>query len=224
MNIEAAGITIEVIRRRTKKLILAVKPDGTVKLTAPARVSKAMLTEFAQKNTDWIKGRLSSLDSRSYRAPLKLESGERLTIWGEEYTLSIVTGNSYSARICESIVVLSAPDRADNKRLEQAITELYRGLLKEEAAVLVPKWERITGLYCSSWQTKNMKTRWGTCNSDAGRIWLSIGLVAYPKECLEYVILHELTHLKHKNHGADFKAQLDNHMPNWREIKKTLRQ
>ena len=77
-------------------------------------------------------------------------------------------------------------------------------------------------LYCDSWQTKYMTTRWGTCNTNTRKIWLNLQLAKKPIECLEYVILHELAHLKVKNHGADFVAILDQHMPYWKDIRQRL--
>jgi hypothetical protein len=67
-----------------------------------------------------------------------------------------------------------------------------------------------------------MKTRWGSCNSKAGRIWINLQMAEKPPECLEYVVLHEIIHLKIHNHGREFKNMLDRYMPYWREIRKHL--
>lgn len=86
----------------------------------------------------------------------------------------------------------------------------------------MPKWEKITGLKCSSWQSEYMTTKWGSCNTATRKIWLNLQLAKKPIECLEYVILHELAHLKVKNHGAEFVAILEQYMPNWRERRQDL--
>ena len=88
--------------------------------------------------------------------------------------------------------------------------------------IYLPKWEKITGLYCDSWQTKYMTTRWGTCNINKKKLWFNLQLAKKPPECLEYIVLHELAHLKEKTHNKDFVAILDSYMPNWREIKQKL--
>lgn len=95
-------------------------------------------------------------------------------------------------------------------------------MLKEKIEIYLPKWESITGLHCDSWQTKYMTTRWGTCNTNTRKIWLNLQLAKKPTECLEYVILHELTHLKIRNHSKDFVAIMDHYMPYWRDIKQKL--
>ena len=95
-------------------------------------------------------------------------------------------------------------------------------MLKAEVKKYLPKWERITGLQCSSWQSKYMTTKWGTCNTTTGKIWLNLQLAKKPIECLEYVILHELVHLRVRNHGSEFVAEMNRYLQNWREIRKQL--
>ncbi|GHT18150.1 hypothetical protein FACS1894189_5550 [Planctomycetales bacterium] len=80
----------------------------------------------------------------------------------------------------------------------------------------------MTGLKCDSWQTKYMTSKWGTCNITDRKIWFNLQLAKKPVECLEYIILHELIHLKIKNHNADFTAQMEKYMPFWREVKNKL--
>ena len=118
--------------------------------------------------------------------------------------------------------LLTVRKESTAKQREAFVNEWYRGLLKEQIEKYLPLWEQRTGLHCSAWQTKYMTTRWGTCNTKTGKIWLNLQLAKKPPECLEYVILHELTHLKIRNHGDDFVAYMDEHMPYWREIRKKL--
>ena len=82
--------------------------------------------------------------------------------------------------------------------------------------------EIVEGKKSSSFQLKKMKTRWGTCNTRTKKIWLNFELCRKSDECIEYVILHELTHLKVPNHGKDFSDFMDRYMPYWREIRMTL--
>lgn len=100
--------------------------------------------------------------------------------------------------------------------------ESDRDTLRELIEIILPKWERVTGLCCSSWQIRDMKTRWGTCNTQTGKIWLSLQLARQPIEFIEYVVLHELIHLKIPGHGKDFKEMLDLYMPDWREKRKMI--
>ena len=95
--------------------------------------------------------------------------------------------------------------------------------LREEIAELLPKWEERTGLHCSGFQIRDMKTRWGSCNTRTGKLWFSLMLAWQPRECVEYVILHEFLHLRYPDHGAAFHAALDRMMPDNRARRALLR-
>jgi len=86
--------------------------------------------------------------------------------------------------------------------------------------VLIPKWESITGLHPAGYKMRAMRTRWATCNIRTRMLCFSTMLYDKPDEFVEYVVLHELAHLKVANHGADFKALLTFYMPNWRVVRK----
>ena len=96
--------------------------------------------------------------------------------------------------------------------------------LRADIAELLSKWERITGLKCSTWQIRKMKTRWGSCNVKTKKIWFNLYLAKTNTRCLEYIILHELLHVKIADHGAEFKEHMDYYMPSWREIRKEMKE
>ena len=104
-------------------------------------------------------------------------------------------------------------------RPEQREAVLLRWL-REQLKVLIPplleKWQPTLGVQASFWGIKRMKTKWGSCNTDAGRIWLNFELVKKPAQCLEYVVVHELLHLIERNHSDEFRSLLDRHLPKWR--------
>ena len=95
--------------------------------------------------------------------------------------------------------------------------ELMRNVLNRQISELVPVWEEKTGLHCTEWIIRDMKSRWGSCNTRTGKITFSLQLATMPEDFVEYVILHELLHLRVPNHGSDFKAELDKYMPDWKE-------
>ena len=110
----------------------------------------------------------------------------------------------------------------DTSQRESLLNDFYREALSNQIAARLPLWEARTGLHPSAWQIKNMKTRWGTCNTATRKIWLNLQLAKQPPVCLDYVIAHELTHLRYPGHGQDFQAFLTRAMPNWPEVRKTL--
>jgi predicted metal-dependent hydrolase len=88
--------------------------------------------------------------------------------------------------------------------------------LKALSPNLIAKWEPVIGVQVAEWGIKRMKTRWGTCNADARRIWLNLELAKKPPQCLEYILVHEMVHLLEWRHNDRFKTLMDRVMPQWR--------
>lgn len=219
-----AGIPVELQRKNIKNLHLYVlPPDGRVRISAPMRLSVERITEFVLPKLDWIRDRQKKLSEHPYAPEPKYESGETIVLFGVPYLLSVESGSGKSRMILEDrrAILTVRPDSTFEQR-KTVVNEWYRTLLKEQVGRLLPEWEAVTGLYSDSWQTKNMKTRWGTCNTRTRKIWLNLQLAQKPVGCLEYVILHELAHLKVPDHGKEFEALLDRYMPDWRERRRIL--
>lgn len=87
---------------------------------------------------------------------------------------------------------------------------------------LLEKWQPVVGVEVASWGVKKMKTKWGSCNIDARRIWLNLELAKKPMQCLEYIIVHELVHLVERHHNERFTALMYAHFPQWRQYRATL--
>ena len=226
MVIVVDGISAEVVRKRIRTLRLTVlPPDGRVRISAPMLLPKSAILAFAESKTGWIRNQQEKMKQRQAQQPAELQyvSGETLPVWGREYTLYVREEARWSVTPAGDMLVLAAPGNSTREQREARMNEWYRTLLKAETERRLPVWEQKTGLYCDTWQTKNMKTRWGTCNPGARRIWLSVQLAKKPPECLDYVILHELTHLKIRNHGKDFWQFVERYMPDWRERRKLLK-
>ena len=224
MQIEISGIEIEVQKKNIKNLhLVVVPPNGKVRVSAPMHLSDDSIKMFVRTKLSWIKKQQDKFAKQPRQSEREYVSGETLYFFGQQYFLRVMysyKGNSLILSGNEAILTVRKESTASQR--EAFVNEWYRELLKEQIAKLLPKWEEKTGLYCSTWQTKYMITKWGTCNTKTKKIWLNLQLAKKPIECLEYVILHELAHLKVKNHNSDFIAILDNHMPFWRETRKLL--
>ena len=224
MQMEISGIKIEVQKKNIKNLHLVVAPpEGKVRVSAPMHLSDESIAMFIRTKLGWIKKQQEKFKKQPRQTEREYVSGETLYVWGQQYFLRVdysYKGNSLVLEGNEAILTVRKESTASQR--EAFVNEWYRALLKEKIETYLPKWEKITGLHCDSWQTKYMTTRWGTCNTNTGKIWLNLQLAKKPIECLEYVILHELTHLKVRNHSKEFVALMDRYMPYWREIKKLL--
>ena len=100
--------------------------------------------------------------------------------------------------------------------------EWYRAQLKELLPPVIAKWEKRMGVHLNEFAIKKMKTKWGTCNREARRIWLNLELAKKPFECIEYIVVHEMVHLLERNHNDRFVALMDRYLPEWKELKKEL--
>jgi predicted metal-dependent hydrolase len=107
---------------------------------------------------------------------------------------------------------------------ENVMTNWYRKTLKDQLPELIEKWQKVVGVEVAEWEVKKMKTKWGTCNASAKRIWLNLELAKKPEHCVEYIIVHELVHFLERNHTDRFVAYMDKFMPSWRNYKQELNQ
>lgn len=224
MQIQVANISIEVIKKNIKNMHLAVlPPDGRVRVSAPVTLSNDSIAMFVRTKLDWIRKQQETFRNQPRQSERQYVSGETIYVWGKQYFLQVeysYKGNNLV--LSGDRAILTVRKESTTQQRENFVNEWYRTLLKAEISKLLPKWEKMTGLYCSSWQTKYMTTKWGTCNTVNKKIWLNLQLAKKPLECLEYVILHELAHLKVKDHGPTFVAILDRYMPYWKERKQLL--
>lgn len=108
------------------------------------------------------------------------------------------------------------------EKKQEILHAFYRAELKKLIPELLDKWQPILDVTASAWGIKRMKTKWGTCNIEARRIWLNLELAKKPVQCLEYILVHELTHLLERHHNERFTGLLDQHLPQWRTLREEL--
>ena len=223
MELNISGIPINVCKKRIKNMHLYVKPpNGNVMVSAPLTMSNEAIERFVRTRASWVKKQIDKFDNQPRQSEREFVSGETLYVWGKQYYLQTEFSNKNSLVLSSDKALLTVRKENTAKQRENFVREWYRKLLKVEIARLLPKWEKITALKVTGWQTKYMITRWGTCNANTGTIWLNLQLAKKTPECLEYVILHELVHLVEKSHNERFVSLMDQYMPMWREVKVTL--
>ncbi len=218
------GLSVTIVRKSIKNMHLRVlSPDGEIQITAPNRLPLSQIDRFVREKRGWIEARQQQLAERPAATNPAFADGQTVYLWGGSYTLRLEEasrGRSTLRRGQE--IVLSVHPEDDTSQRESLLNDFYREALSNQIAARLPLWEARTGLHPSAWQIKNMKTRWGTCNTATRKIWLNLQLAKQPPVCLDYVIAHELTHLRYPGHGQDFQAFLTRAMPNWPEVRKTL--
>ena len=119
-------------------------------------------------------------------------------------------------------LVLYVRSNSPTEKRAEAMREWYRKQLKEILFPLIVKWERVIGVQATKWEVKQMKTLWGSCNHRTGNIIFNLELAKKPLSCIEYIVVHELLHLKIRLHNEAFTSEIGALLPNWRHLKDQL--
>lgn len=223
MQITVSGIDVQVNKKNIKNMHLSVKPPlGKVVVSAPLLLSTKSIENFVRLNLGWIKKQQEKFINQPRMSARQYVSGETYYIFGKQFFLEFIPSKKRTFKIDGTKILLYMPENSSVENRQKFIREKFRKILIEQLERLIPKWEETTNLHCESIKTKYMTTRWGTCNSKAKRIWINLQMVEKPLECLEYIILHELIHLKISNHGKDFIEMMNQFMPDWKDRKNLL--
>lgn len=218
-------IPIDVTHKNVKHLRIVAYPSRkSVRISSPNHVSRQEVREFAESKAGWIQKHFENpqLDNRDVVD--SFGDGTIHYLWGEPFRLRIVEDSDrYYVRQLDhrNVELYVKPGSTENVR-ERVMREWYRRELKQPIPSLIKKWEPIMGVTVNEWNVKKMKTRWGTCNTKAGRIWISLHLVKKEPEFLEYILVHEMTHLLERGHTRRFYRLMDSFHSSWREIDRRL--
>jgi len=222
-----SGIAVQVVRKNIKNMHLAVyPPDGRVRVSAPTRVSDETVRLAVISRLNWIRKRQQTLEQQLRQGRRLMVTGESHFVEGRRYRLDVTESDSPAAielRNRQRLHMSVRPGTSPDKRLE-LLQQWYRRRLQARLPSLLEKWEPLIGVSANECRIKRMKTRWGTCNIDARRIWLNLELAKKPPECLEYILVHELVHLRERHHNDRFKALMDRYLPTWRLCRDRLNQ
>lgn len=218
-------ISIEIIRKPIKNMYLRIHATtGSVTVTAPLKLSLKTIQNHLQSKLTWIIAAREKAVARKPATPtlIKMESGEKHLFLGKEYTLSMQT-NAPSQRIViqDDMLFFYLKTKARNEPLLY-LQAWYKQQMLALLPSLIQKWEPIIGVRVHAFGVKAMKTRWGSCNVVAHRIWLNLKLIQKPLICLEYVLVHEMVHLLEANHSKRFYALMTQFLPQWKAHQKLL--
>lgn len=193
-------------------------PHGRIRLAVPQKTDEEVLRLFAISKLGWIKKHVKNFQEQARETQRDYVSGESHYFQGKRYILEVAEHNGYSKVQLDGTkkIRLSVPIGTSVEGKAKIMKEWYRKQLKMQIQPLVDKWEQIIGVKANDWGVKQMKTKWGACNTDAKRIWLNLELSKKPPICLEYILVHELVHLHERNHNDRFIQLMDQFMPKWR--------
>ena len=222
LNVDGLEIPVSVVRKRVKNLNLRVRADGTVTLSIPQHLPLARAQEFLERKGSWIAERVRRNIERRPSLDFARELPDRIPLWGKLVPRDSVQANSGQAASDRDASGQGAPSQTTID--QAALDELYRTEVLRALPGIVERMEARIGVHAARWSVRVMKTRWGSCTPKTGAIRINARLAAYPTECLEFVVAHELVHLLEPSHNARFHALLDEFCPDNRHPAKLLRE
>jgi predicted metal-dependent hydrolase len=225
-RIQLGILALDLIRKDIKNVHLSVHPPtGRVRIAAPRHMSIDTVRVFAISKLPWIKKQQTKLQEQERESPREYIDRESHYVWGRRYLLKVIEADRPpSVELSHGRLLLSVRPGTGPSKRHEILEEWYREELRKAAQVLIRKWERLMGTSVRRLFVQRMKTKWGSCNHRVHSIRLNTDLAKKPRECLEYIVVHEMVHFLEPTHNARFVALMDQFMPKWQSYRDALNQ
>lgn len=213
-TVELHGIAVCVLRKNIKNQYIRIRPDGGVQVSVPAYFSDSQVVTFLEKNWQWI------VQHRGEHKEPEYKTGEIHNLWGRPYEL--VVERSMKKALTElrgRQIYMRVPAKSTTVEHRKQLDAFYKEELQRRLSEVSARYESIVGKKAEQWRFRRMKTRWGSCQIQKKRICLNIQLAEKPMECLEYVVVHELTHLHEPAHNRRFWSLVEQFYPDWKKVR-----
>lgn len=223
-QIDVGGISVDVTFKKIKNVHLSVHPPtGKVRISAPTRLKLDTIRVFAISKLDWITKQQTRLQAQEREAAREYLDRESHYVWGRRYLLKVNEEDTTPAvELKHNQMVLKVRPGTGLEKKEAVVSAWYREQLRIAMLPLIARWEKLLGVKAEHIFVQRMKTKWGSCTPLRHSIRLNSELAKKPRECLEYVIVHELVHLLEPSHNIRFVSLMDQFMPQWRQHRDEL--
>lgn len=210
-------------RRRT--LGITVRHDKSVSVRVPLRTTLQEIRDFVTQRGAWVVKAWERMDARPARQPRVYRDGALILLLGESWPLEIRTGDQEAVLLLDGRLQVTTRECSSKTAIRRLIDSWYRQQALElvrTRAVRCHLLMQPEGILLPPISIRSMKTRWGSYSYRTGRITLNLNLIKAPLACLDYVIIHELCHIKVRHHGPDFWSMVERYIPDYRDIRKQL--
>ena len=226
------GLKIKLWFKLVKNITLRIKEDGSIFLTAPVGMSLSEVQQFLESREQWLRQKLQLvLQAQSQQKQEQKYSmgelpfdGQHVWLWGKRlpahFLLNTQKHGTYEVQA--DAVNFYYHSELSNEAKCAFVEFFYKQEVSGRGEQLLQAWEKKMGVHHTGLKVHRMKTRWGSCNVRSGRINLNALLACRPRECLEYIVVHELTHLLEANHSPRFHALVGKALPDWKQRKRIL--
>jgi len=222
--IQLGDLAVQVFRKDIRNIHLSVyPPEGRVVISCPSRHSLEKIRAYALAKLAWIRKQQRRFQAQQRESQRKYIERESHYIWGKRYLMCVATTDT-AARVEQSPkkITLHVQPGATQEKREELYEDWMRFKLKSAITPLIAKWEPILGVNVKGFFVQRMTSKWGSCSPTRSSIRLNTELAKKPRQCLEYIVVHEMLHLLEPTHNARFRTLLDRFMPRWTERRKTL--
>ena len=240
---DGTSLPVVVTKKRVKNFNLRVTSSGEVHASAPIGASRERIEAFVQRNSSWIINRLAKCEQHQATAREPLSTSSVIALWGKPITVQDALDRNFESpaprpkqATFASFMGADEPsgraqakqrtalDGLTPKDLQTRIDQLYASEVTAALRGMVRAYEIAMGVTVARVSVRSMKTRWGSCTPKSGAVRIARELAAYPVECLDMVVAHELVHLLEPSHNQRFHALLDTYCPNNRALSQRLKQ
>jgi predicted metal-dependent hydrolase len=223
-QLQLGDIAVDVMLKDIKNVHLSVyPPTGRVRISAPQRMSLDTVRVFAISKLGWIKQQQKKLRGQERETPREYLDRESHYVWGKRYLLRVVEEHAEPKILLKhSKMILRAGSGTNREAKRVMVGQWYRDQIRRAVPDLLAKWEPIIGVRVKRIFVQKMKTKWGSCNAASRSVRLNTDLAKKPRECLEYIIVHEMVHLLERHHNDRFREYMDRFMPQWRRYRDEL--
>jgi predicted metal-dependent hydrolase len=218
------AVPVEVTIKPIKNLHLSVvPPDGAVRISAPQGMSPDHVRAYAIGKLGWIRKQQARFSAQQRESPRLVIERESHALWGQRLLLHIEEVNAAPRiEVHPKHLILSLRPGSTLEKRQSILAAWYRNELRKEAAELIALWQQRLDVRINKLFVQAMSRQWGSCNPTTKNIRLNTQLAQKPRACLDYIVLHELSHLKVPTHGEEFVALLDSLQPDWQERRRLL--
>lgn len=216
--LSVAGLEVDVDYKDIKNLHLSVYPPaGRVRVAAPQRTTEEAIRLAIVQRLPWIKRQREQFQNASRQTERNMVSGETHYVWGKRYLLDVSrSSGAFGVETKSNTLWVITPEGTDADGRFSALDRWYRRELKAAVPALLEKWQPILDVEAEKFVVRRMKTKWGTCIAGSRAIWLNPELAKKDPRCLEYIVVHELAHLRERGHGERFIWLMDQVLADWR--------
>jgi predicted metal-dependent hydrolase len=191
------GINVDIVYKDIKHLHIGVYPPmGRVRVAAPKRLDEEQIRLAVIQRLPWIKRQRQQLQDAARQSPREMVTGESHYVWGIRHRLKVIQrpGRAH-VEVAGDRLLMYVPEGIDTDARIKLIQDWQRQQLRLALVPVIGKWEPIIDREVPRWSIRRMKTKWGSCNRETGHIWFNLELAKKHPLCLEYIVVHEMTHL-----------------------------